>query len=266
MYLFVDQSNTLYMAERSFNRTQIWLEGQTNVTRTISTDLSTPVGIFVTVNGDIYIDNGAINHRVDKWTLNANSSVIAMNVNDSCFGLFIDTKDFVYCSVGYGHKVMKQLLTDVTNTSITVAGNGIPGSTSYMLDGPRGIFIDSALTMYVADSGNHRIQRFQSGNLNGTTISIGGSHGTFTLSYPTAVILDIDNYLYISEWGNSRILGSGPTGFRCIIGCTNIAELNRPHGIAFDSYGNLFVFDTDNDRLQKFFLSLNSCSEFEIFA
>ena len=191
-----------------------------------------------------------------------------MYVADSCFGLFIDVNDDLYCSLGSLHKVVKQLLNGATNTSSIVAGNGTSGNSSSMLSEPRGIFVDASLTLYVADCWNHRVQYFLPGDLSGTTILTNGSNGSFTLRYPTAVIMDMDNYLYISDCGNSRILGSGLAGFRCIAGCTNTNgsaadQLYGPFGIAFDIYGNLFVVDAGNNRLQKFSLALNSCSKFD---
>jgi DNA-binding beta-propeller fold protein YncE len=137
-----------------------------------------------------------------------------------------------------------------------------------MLYKPRGIFVNSGLNFYVADCGNNRIQFFQSGQLNGTTVTINGLNGIFTLSCPTEVVLDIDGYLFIADSENNRILGSGPTGFRCIVGCTGTTglaadQLNSPHSLSFDSYGNLFVIEYGNNRLQKFFLSSNSCGKFD---
>ena len=37
--------------------------------RNITSGLNTPYSIFATSNGDVFIDNGNSNSRVDKWTL-----------------------------------------------------------------------------------------------------------------------------------------------------------------------------------------------------
>jgi hypothetical protein len=112
----------------------------------------------------------------------------------------------------------------------------------------------------VADCGNNRIQLFRPGELNGTTENI-------TLNCPSDVKLDIDGYLFIVDRGNSRIIGSGPGGFRCIVGCSGSAgtasnELLVSRYFAFDSYGNIFVTDMYNNRIQKFLLEQNSCSKY----
>ena len=117
-----------------------------------------------------------------------------------------------------------------------------------MLNKPQGIFVDKNLNLYVADCLNDRIQLILPGQLNGTTLAINGSNGTFTLACPTDIALDMDDYLFITDALNNRILGLGPFGFRCIVGCTGTT------GVA--SY---------NNRLQKFFLSSNSCGKFNPF-
>jgi hypothetical protein len=92
------------------------------------------------------------------------------------------------------------------------------------------------------------------------------SNPTITLTAPTGIVLDADKYLFIVEYGNSRIVGSGPLGFRCIVGCSDSDssesnKLSNPWSLSFDSHGSIFVTDWQNKRIQKFLLSTNSCSK-----
>jgi hypothetical protein len=265
--IFVDINNTVYVTEQGNNRVQVWLEGNMTPTRTISGGLNSPLGTFVTLNGDIYIDNSMFNGRIDKWTLNATNSTTVMYVSGTCFGLFIDIEENLYCSMDPPNQVIKKSLHNNANTFFIVARTGTAGSASNMLNGARGIFVDSNLNLYVADCWNNRIQLFPAGQSNGTTIIINGSNAALSLYIPTAVVLDFDGYLFIADYGNSRILGSGPTGFRCIVGCTASTgsapnQLHYPASFSFDSSGNLFVIDCGNNRLQKFLLLSNSCGKF----
>jgi hypothetical protein len=121
--------------------------------------------------------------------------------------------------------------------------------------------------LYVADCGNNRIQLFRPGELNGTTVAVQGATENITLHCPSDVTLDIDGYLFIADQNNNRIVGSGPGGFRCIIGCSGSVgtapnELYNPSYFAFDSYGNIFVTDMYNNRIQKFLLDQNSCGKY----
>jgi DNA-binding beta-propeller fold protein YncE len=189
-----------------------------------------------------------------------------MNAGSHCYGLFVDIDNNLYCSMGDQNQVIKRSLYSNMNTTTIVAGNGSNGSASNQLSGPRGIFVDINLDLYVADFFNHRIQLFRSGQSNGTTIVGKGSSGSYALNQPHWVVLDGDGYLFIVDYGNHRIVAQGPTGFRCLVGCSGergstASQLNFPLTMAFDSHGNIYVTDRDNDRIQKFILTINSCGK-----
>ena len=87
---------------------------------------------------------------------------------------------------------------------------------------------------------------------------------------PTDVTLDGDGYLFIVDHYNHRILGSGLEGFLCVAGCTGTNgfaadQLYSPSLFSFDSYGNMIIVDSRNDRLQKFLLASNECGECDTF-
>jgi hypothetical protein len=264
--VFVSVNNSIYVAEGNLSQVQIWVGGSITPTKTIANGLMNPYGLFVSSNGDIYIDNGASSGQVEKWTWSATSGTGVMNTNDSCYGLFIDINNTLYCSMGNLNQVVKASVTNGVNVTIVAAGNGVAGSASNMLNDCHGIFVDSSFNLYVADSGNNRIQFFQSGQLNGITLAGDGASGTVVLNYPTAIILDAGGNLYIADTNNDRIVRSDPTGYRCIAGCSGSNgsasdQLNKPSSLSFDSYGNLFVTDQDNARILQFILATNSCGE-----
>jgi hypothetical protein len=167
------------------------------------------------------------------------------------------------------YQVVKRWLGDNATTLTTVAGTSSLGSSSNELNNPYGIFVDTNFDLYVADSGNSRIQLFLPGQLNATTVAGSGSlNTTITLNHPTGIVLDADKYLFIADYGNNRIVGSGPNGFQCIVGCSRLAggaanQLNQPWSLSFDSYGNIFVTDRNNNRVQKFVLVTNSSGKYQ---
>jgi len=71
----------------------MWHENSNNPTNIISGDFRNPHSLFVTSNGDIYIDDGRINGRVQKWIAKTNTFVTVMEGNSECFDLFVDTND-----------------------------------------------------------------------------------------------------------------------------------------------------------------------------
>jgi hypothetical protein len=244
-----------------------WPQWSTISTRNISGNLNQPYSLFVSITGDIYIDNGYSNGRVDKFLFNTSNIVTVMNVNGSCYGLFIDISNNIYCSIKTLHQVVKLLLNSGTTIPKIAAGNGngSAGSLSNMLNSPQGIYVDSNLNLYVADCGNNRIQLFQTGQSNGITVAGNGASATITLNCPTGVVLDSNGYLFIVDSYNNRIVGSGYNGFQCLVGCSeggsSSYQLSFPQSMAFDSYGNMYVTDRNNNRIQTFTLQNNSCSK-----
>lgn len=264
--MFIDINNTVYAADRESGRIQIWFEGSVYPDRTISGGMSSPLSLFATLSGDIYVDNGVSYARVDKWPKGSNTSVVLMTIIEECYAVFVDISNTFYCAMTFYHQIAKKWLNDNRTTLTVAAGTGAAGSTAYQVYYPTGLFVDVNFNLYVADCGNNRIQMFPLGQKNAITIAGNGAPGTVTLSCPNAITFDANGYLFIGDNYNSRIIGSSQFGFRCLFGCTGVAgsaanQLNYPRNLNFDSYGNLFVADQFNNRIQKFILASNSCSK-----
>ncbi|CAF4068950.1 unnamed protein product, partial [Adineta steineri] len=264
--IFVNTNNTIYVANRENNTILMWHEETVSPAKIISGSFTGPRSLFVTSNGDIYIDDGVKNGRVQKWNAERNIFVMVMSVNSSCWGLFVDINNTLYCSMIDRDQVVKRSLNDSVMASNRVAaGTGIGGSALNQLEGPRGIFVDVNYDLYVADSSNNRVQLFQPGESNGITIAGTTSlNPTITLRYPTGIILDAEKYLFIVEILNHRIVGSSLNGFRCLVGCygrgSQSNQLFSPFIFSFDRSGNMFVSDQHNDRIQKFQYIEDSCN------
>ena len=265
--IFINTNNTVYAANYQNGLIQIWLAGSSNLTQTIVTNSNNSKALFVSMKDDIYIDNGQ-NNQIDVWRQNASSYVSTLYIGGGCLSVFVDTNESMYCSIQNSHKVIKRSLNISDNQLTIVAGADCPGYEQYTLNHPSGVFVAVNFDLYVADTDNNRIQRFRASQLNGTTVAGREASGTMQLKYPTAVMLDGNGYLFIADTQNNRIVGSGPFGFRCLIGCTGVFgsasnQLSYPKSMAFDSYGNIFIADSNNNRVQTFMLSYNSCSKWD---
>lgn len=266
--LFIDRKNIVYISDRKSGQILVWSEGNNTPIAKIPTYLVEPYSLFVTTTGDIFVDGLNTTNVVNKYNLNLTSGIPVMYTCGKCYDVFVDIKDILYCALRYSHQVISKSLKADTNAWTVVAGTGNNGSESNMLNQPRGVFVDTNFELYVADHMNDRIQRFRPGEINGTTIVGNKSFNTtFTLKQPTAVVLDADKYLFIVDWLNHRIIGSDENGFRCLVGCSDdtsskLNQLNYPIFLRFDSYGNIFVSDRENNRIQKFSLLNDSCSKF----
>ncbi len=265
--IFITTNNTIYAVNQENNSIVVWSGGSTVPTGYLPVSWANLYSIFVTTTGDIYISTDNSIAEVSKWRLYFSVGFPTMQTCQVCLDLFVDISNNLYCSMGYLNQVVTKSLNSFSDALTIVAGTGSPGSASNMLNTPYGIFVDTNFDLYVADCGNNRIQLFQSGQLNATTVAGNGSLiTTITLHCPTGIILDADKYLYIVDQGNNRIVGSGPNGFQCLVGCSGPGvesdQLFRPQFLSFDNYGNIFVVDKDNSRIQQFLLMTQLCSKF----
>ncbi len=91
------------------------------------------------------------------------------------------------------------------------------------------------------------------GSVSGVTVA--GSTGnagswSYLLSSPTAILLDSYGYMYILDYGNSRVQKWYPGA---AYGTTVIAAaFYNPCGMQFDRLNNLVVADTYNYRIVSF--------------
>ena len=269
--LFVDRNNTIYVVDNQNDRIQVWFNGSSSLGQTVSGSFSELYAIFVTIDGYIYLNyyvNAVSYRRVDRWTLHNNIATSVVFVPLSCYGVFVDITNTLYCSMAKGNEVDKWCLDDSVPTLTSVAGTGSSGSSSDKLNEPHGIFVDTNFDLYVADSMNNRIQFFRSGQTNGTTVAgTGSSVSTLTLDYSTAVILDADKNLFIADCGSIRIVRWGRNGPQCLTGCSAVASSvsdrsSNPWSLSFDSYGNLFFSDWQNSRIRKLLVSNNLCGQY----
>jgi DNA-binding beta-propeller fold protein YncE len=131
---------------------------------------------------------------------------------------------------------------------------GQSGSGAGQFNSPSGIAVDSAGNVYVADTANHRIQKFDD---QGTFLLKWGSAGSGAGQFnsPQGVAVGSADHVFVVDSGNHRIQKFGPNeGFVTAWGAagTGPGQFDQPFGIAADSQDNLYVTDSGNDRVQKF--------------
>jgi uncharacterized protein (TIGR03437 family) len=251
-----------------------------------SAQLSNPFGVAVDSAGSIYIGDST-NSRVRKVT-NGVITTVAGNGTQGYGGdsgpatsaelaypqgVAVDSAGNVYIADSSNNRIRK-----VTNGVIaTVAGNGTAGfsgdngpATSAELRGPRGVAVDSAGNIYIADSNNNRIRKVTNGVI--TTVAGSGTGGGFSgdngpatsavLAFPFGVSVDSAGSIHIADTGNNRIrkvtngvittvAGNGTAGFSGDNGPATGAQLNDPFGVAEDSAGNIYIADTNNFRIRE---------------
>src|SRR5579863_3326868 len=177
-------------------------------------------------------------------------------------GIAIDSSGNMYIADSGNNRIRK-----ISNGTITtVAGNGTAGytgdkgaATSAELNNPTGVAVDSAGNIYIADTNNHVVRQVSSSGTittfagdNGAGAGYSGDTGTANqaqLNYPTAVVIDSANNLYIADSANNvvRIVASNTIN---TVSATSGLVIH-PDGLAVDAAGNLYIADTDDRRVVK---------------
>ncbi|CAM4917369.1 unnamed protein product [Rotaria socialis] len=149
-------------------------------------------------------------------------------------------------------------------TGVTAAGvGGSPGNNSSQLNTPADVSVDFSNTLYIADYGNNRIQKWLSGASNGTTVAgqasgISGSNAT-DLQHPAGILVDSTGNIYIADTNNHRIqfwakgalsgVTIAGTGFMGV----NNNQLEFPYFLALnENTKTLYISGHDNNRIMSY--------------
>ena len=142
----------------------------------------------------------------------------------------------------------------------TMLIGGIPGSADGQLQQPRNVAVAPDGRIYVADTGNHRIQVF---NPDGSFAFGWGSFGEETGQFnePWSIAIGKDGEVFVSDTWNHRIQvfdaeGKYMTSWGGFV--STEGELGQqgvfwgPRGVAVNGNGEVLVADTGNKRIQVF--------------
>lgn len=127
-------------------------------------------------------------------------------------------------------------------------------------------------SIYIADTWNHRVLRFQDGKETARVGTFGSppsvGEGLDLLYGPRDVAVDAAGQVYITDTGNKRVvvLDANLKPLRAFGGSgLQAGELNEPTGIAIDpASGNIVVADLWNTRVQVFDKELRPLRQFPV--
>ncbi|GGG83925.1 hypothetical protein GCM10011585_29590 [Edaphobacter dinghuensis] len=190
---------------------------------------------------------------------------------DSPAGVAVDAAGNIYIADTHNQRIRKVSGGTIT----TIAGTGTAGfsgdsgaATSAMLSNPSALAVDSSGNLYIADTDNHRIRKIAGTTI--TTVAGNGEQGFFgdggaatsaAIDSPNGVAVDASGNLYIGDTHNQRIrkvsggtittiAGNGTKTFSGDNGPAASATLARPRGLSIDAQGNIYVADSDNNRIR----------------
>ena len=162
----------------------------------------------------------------------------------------------------------------------TVAGMEIPGfsgdngsAADAQLYNPRGLGVDAAGNLYIADTNNGRVRKVSNGII--TTIAGGnqmvlpysgdGAPATSVGVYPQGLAVSSGGDVYVSQNGFqvpqvvlkisngivATVAGNGTQGYSGDGGPATQAQLAHPSGLALDKAGNLYIADSGNQVIRQ---------------
>ncbi len=187
---------------------------------------------------------------------------------DNPAGIAVNSSGVVYVADVYNHRIRRITSAGVVTTFAGGTGGYAEGTgTAAQFNNPRGVAIDSAGSLYVADAFNHRIRKITSAGVvttfagSGTSGYQDGNGATARFAYPYGVAVDASGTVYVADTNNHRIrkitsggvvstlAGTGMSGYQDGNGAT--ARFDTPYGIAVDESGVVYVADTNNNRIRK---------------
>lgn len=243
-----------------------------------------PAGVAVDAAGAIFVAD-SLNHRIRKLAPDGSVSTLAGGVAglgegrglaarfSSPMDVAVDGAGTLYVADFNGHRIRK--IAPDGSVSTLAGSGGVGPNAGGFADGPgaqaqfnqpAGLAVDSEGTVYVADSGNHRIRKIAP---NGQVSTLGGGQRGLVngparqarFSSPWRIAFGPGGALYVADSGNavirriapdgtvSTLAGSGASGTNN--GPAGSARFSGPRGLAVSGDGTVYVADFGNNLLRK---------------
>ncbi len=174
-------------------------------------------------------------------------------------GVDIALDGSIYVTEGRGFRVVK---LNATGEQVWTAGEaGVWGSDNGHFgswwDGPWDVAVDAEGYVYVADTGNNRIQILNPDGSHHGTFGSPGS-GDYQFSCPTGIAISPETGdIFVGDRCNHRIqVYDSERFYKATLGVTgeagaDAAHFDSPYGVAVDADGSIYVADKENQRVQK---------------
>lgn len=169
--------------------------------------------------------------------------------------LIIDRSGSIYVADALNSKIRKILPSGMVSTLVT----------SEWIDGASGICLDKQGNFFVAETPANKILKVTpDGTVSifaGSTLGYSeGTGASAQFAVPTAIIIDSDGNLFLTDYLNHKIRKINPAGLVTTLagsasgyedGNGIAAKFSNPRDICLDGEGNLYVADQGNHKIRK---------------
>ncbi len=237
-----------------------------------------PHGISLDSLGNIYVaDLG--NNRIRKITTLGVVNTIAGSGNGTfadgtgtnasfhfpC-GVTVDNLGNIYIADTSNNRIRKITTLGVVST---IAGSGTAAfadgtGTNASFSIPNDVVVDSLGNIYVADANNLAVRLITPAGV--VTTIAGHGFGVFTdgipFSTPDGITLDSSGNVYLGDFQNCMVRMITPAGIVTTVAGSTVgyadglgtnARFNSVCGVVLDSFGNIYVADSGNNRIRKIY-------------
>jgi sugar lactone lactonase YvrE len=207
-------TNTLYIVDGENGRIQRWNEGglgtdvktvfgqlRKNSTNDNARFLVHDIQLDPHLNSTLYISD-VYHGRVIKWDLQASRSEIVVFKLSKPLGIHIDMQRNVYVAECGNSQISKW------SRGTLVAGTRWSGNIQNRLNCSSAITVDPDSGMFIVDTNNHRILRWQLNSLHGKCLigcSAARGNAAHQLAEPQDITFDWKGNLLVADTGNNRV-------------------------------------------------------------
>ncbi len=272
--VFVDGTGNIFIADTDNDLIRVVNTGTAPIT---IAGVSIAAGNIQTVAGAYYDSQGGT-----ACQLSGDGGVATSADLCSPYGIFVDSSENIFIA-DTNNFAIREVAASTTDIITTVAGTlGVQGyspngtvATSADLNYPSNLVVDGSGNIFIADTDNFVVREVTAGAIQtivgNNTLAYSGDGASALnaeLNSPAAVSVDAAGDIFIADADNSvirevvassgdiqTVAGSIATCASSTASCGDGAvatsgQLNTPQGVFLDASGNLFIADTEDNRIR----------------
>jgi DNA-binding beta-propeller fold protein YncE len=255
----VGADGKVYVADTDNNRIQIFSSDGTSLDQW--TGFNKPEGVAVDSAGNVYVAD-TDNHRVA--VLSSTETVLhVLDGHDAGSDNFqypsgiavAPDGNTLYIADTYNHCVHIYTLAEGTyGHTETIGDYEIPGTGNGQFNNPYGVAVGPDGSVYVADTSNRRIQKFDA---DGDYVTQWGEYGQAAGQFwdPAGVAVDSEGNVWVADTGNGRIQKFTASGVFIMTfgqGGSGPYRFSGPDDLAVMSDGTILVEDSGNHCIKLY--------------